>query len=497
MKKIYLMFLLLLFTLACSSRTPVGIGENALSAAASVVPIGTKALASDSDIEVLDEPSISISTLNVEKVEVSPFLEELTKDTWAYISSDEATSNHLPWSWYSETLAGGDFANPAEIGFYALSWLAAYDKRASWSPGWAETEMEVTAVLDQLRAWQTGSQVSQPHGLNAYNNKVFYQWYWISWNPPVVSGTNADHLVPSVDNAWLAASLITIREYAEANNHPDLAAKANDILSDMDFRLWYDTNTSLFSWGDIENPQGSFIADNYSNENRIINFVARAMGHLNPDEFRASLDALSQIPGTYDTITVEKMAYDGSFFTYASPALFIQETATDYGDKTIDPAAAAQIAYANDQGYDVWGLSDSYDVGDAGYVQQGSLPTVAIGSPETRPGLVTPHASAMALITSFSTEAEINLQTISTNYSCAYDATFGFYDSIMANPLAADYGQCSNRFSVLAQEWIFLSLVNYEDSFVWRYFYRDSGVVQAHREMFNEYPVYLPIIISN
>lgn len=494
MKKIYLMFLLLLFTLACSSKRSEINGENVLSAAPSVVSAEIKV---PDDIEIVDESSLSIPAIDTEKIEASPFLEELTKDTWAYISLDAAISNHLPWSWYSESLSGGDFANPAEIGFYALSWLAAYDRQASWSPNWVDTEMEVTAVLDQLRAWQTGSQTSQPHGPNAYNNKVFYQWYWISWNPPVVSGTNADHLVPSIDNAWLAASLITIREYAEANGHDVLATKASNILSDMDFRLWYDSDTSLFSWGDIENPLGAFVADNYSNENRIINFVARATGQLTPEEFQASLDALSQPTGTYGSSTIDKMAYDGSYFTYASPALFIQETTTDYGKNTIDPATAAQIAYADDQGYDVWGLSDSYDVGDAGYVQQGALPTIATGSPETRPGLVTPHASALALTTLFSTEAETNLQTISTNYGCAYHSTFGFRDSIMANPLATDYGQCSNRFSVLAQEWIFLSLVNHEDRFVWRYFYRDSGVLQAHQEMFGEYPVYLPIVISD
>ncbi|HXK43940.1 MAG TPA: hypothetical protein PKV82_14060 [Anaerolineae bacterium] len=145
-------------------------------------------------------------------------LDAIARDTWAYLRSDAATANHLPYSWWSPTLAGGDYANPAEIGLYALSWLAAYDLGRPWSPSWAATEAEVTAVLDQLRAWQTGSQTYQPHGPNAYANSVFYQWYWISWNPPVVGANAGDnHLVPSVDNAWLAAGLITIHEYAQAN----------------------------------------------------------------------------------------------------------------------------------------------------------------------------------------------------------------------------------------------------------------------------------------
>jgi len=31
-------------------------------------------------------------------------------------------------------------------------------------------------------------------------------------------------------------------------------------------------------WGAVENPQGGGQADYYSNENRIINFIARALG---------------------------------------------------------------------------------------------------------------------------------------------------------------------------------------------------------------------------
>lgn len=501
MEKFLFLILIFVFAMGCNQERRETGEEHIVSAATLTLPpasvisdnIGT----SDFSWETAVFPPFAqhIQPEDISETHGSPFLDELAKDTFTYISAPETTSNHLPWSWYSDTISGGSYANTAEIGFYALSWLAAYDRQTPWSPNWEDTETEITAVLDQLRVWQTGTQTSQPNGPNAYQNKVFYQWYWIDWNPPVVSGVNEDHLVPSIDNAWLAVSLITIREYAEAHEHNTMAAKANAILTDMDFRLWYDDNTSLFSWGDVENPKGTFIADVYSNENRIINFTARALGQLTKEEFQTSLSILNQPTGTFDNITVDKIAYDGSYFTYTSPALFIQETKTEYGDLTINPATEAQIIYANDQGYDVWGLSDSYDVNNGGYVGQGALPTIAPGSPETRPGLVAPHASAMGLISSFSIAAETNLQAIS-NYACAYDDSFGFRDSVMTNPDAVDYGQCSSRFSALAQEWIFLSLINYENGFIWRYFYLDNGVRIAHQEMFNEYYLFLPIMIS-
>ncbi len=364
-----------------------------------------------------------------------------------------------------------------------------------WSPTWGETEAEVTAVLNQLRAWQTGSQTDQPHGPNAYNNSVFYQWYWISWTPPVVGdNTGLNQLVPSIDNAWLALSLITIREYAEANNHVTLAQKADAILSDMDFTLWYNDTTHLFYWGDIQNPAGGVVADIYSNENRIINFTARALGQLSAEEFQMSLAALKQDPGTYNSITVEKVSWDGSYFTYTSPALFIREMASSYGTNTIIPATLAQIAYAAEKGYEAWGFSDSYDVEERGYVQQGAPPTAG-GIAETVPGLVTPHAAALALITPSASVAITNLQTISSTYPSAYNDMYGFMDSVMTKPGDADYGKSSYRFTALAQEWIFLSLANYRSGFIWDYLYRDDGVFQAHAEMYGSV-VYLPVILK-
>ena len=152
----------------------------------------------------------------------------------------------MPWSWRSETINGGDYANTTEIALLLLAHLGAYDLQRSWSPDWETVDTEINGVLDLLLAWQTGAQTSQPNGANAHQNSVFYQWYWISWDPPVVGASDGDHLVPSIDNAFLAASLITLRAYGEVHGHTDIAQKAEQILSAMDFRLWYDDQRHLF-----------------------------------------------------------------------------------------------------------------------------------------------------------------------------------------------------------------------------------------------------------
>jgi hypothetical protein len=151
------------------------------------------------------------------------FLDDLARDTWNYLGSDWARSQHLPWSWRSTdpNLLGGEYCNPAEIGLLTLSYLAAFDLNRSWGPEWSTAEEEVMAILNQLIAWQTGTQSTQPHGPNSYHN-LFFQWYWINetqWSPPVVGDANGDNqVVPSVDNAWLAACLVTIKEYAVFHN---------------------------------------------------------------------------------------------------------------------------------------------------------------------------------------------------------------------------------------------------------------------------------------
>ncbi|MFQ6026243.1 MAG: glucoamylase family protein [Dehalococcoidia bacterium] len=415
-------------------------------------------------------------------------LEPLARDTWSYLSSDWATDNHLPWSWRSAQIPGGDYSNPAEIGFYLLSYIGAYEMQKDWSPSWDTAEAEIGDTLNQLEAWQSDRQSDQPNGPNSYNNSVFYQAYWINGSTPVVGAGEYDHQVPSIDNAWLAASLMTIREYAEANNRITLVQQTDGVLEDMDFTLWYHPDQHQFSWGASEDPQGGGLINYYSNENRIINFVARALGQISEEEFMASLAALEQTAGIYDRatpdvsddITVGQVNWDGSYFTYLAPALFIREMAAAYYSETINRVTEAQIMYARDRGYPVWGISDSFDVEGKGYAVRGAPPRGS-SNPlnDVDDGLITPHASALALITQYDHEAVENLRALQGAYPDLYDDQYGFRDSVNVTT-----GKVSYRFSALAQGFIFLSLVNYLDDTIWRYFYLDEGVRRTHTEMY-------------
>ncbi len=442
------------------------------------------------------------------------FLDAVAQKTWNYLRSNWATDNHLPWSWRSSQFPNGDYANPTEIGLYMLSYIGAYEMRKSWSPSLNAVDNELAAVLGQLRRWQDGSQPPDPNaGPNAFQNSVFFRGYWINQNPPRVGGsstTDDNHEIPSIDNAFLAASLMTIREWARLNSHRTetggeltLVKISSDILNDMDFTLWYNDTTDQFQLGDISDPMLGGPADYYSNENRLINFVARANGDLSTQEFQASIDVLAKPSATYDPgtpgggdeIMVNRVAWDGSLFTYLAPALFLREIESDYLAGTIAPAIHAQMAYATDENYSVWGLSDAYDLCGGStppdYLHQGAPPLAPTNPdpPEQHPGLVTPHAAALALITSYAPDTANNYADEAvaalrhmSGFRQLYNATYGFKDSLMALRSNPQYGDASCLYSALAQAYTLLAIAEHRTGFIWKYFYHDPEVQLAHQE---------------
>lgn len=422
------------------------------------------------------------------------FLTTVAQKTWTYLKT--AANNHLPysWSWANAVPSGGAYANPTEIGLYMLSYIGANEMGLSGATQ-ALTESEVGATLNQLRAWQI--EVGSP---NAYLNSVFYRAYHILPNPPIVGPGSYDHEVSSIDNAFLAASLMTIREWAKAKGLTGLEGTAKAILDDMDFNLWYTPPTHRFKHGSSGDPLGGADWDYYSNEGRLINFVARALGQMTSAEFQLSLQspALVQIPGVYDhgtvstadDITVQKVAWDGSYFTYLAPALFIREMESDYASQTINPATEAQMAYATEEAYAAWGISDVYGISPTpDYVTSGAPPlspaNLAPPEPPGYEGLIAPHASALGLLSGHASEAAGNLQKLAT-FSQLYDPVYGFKDSVMGNPANSSYGKASRVFSALGQAYVFLAIAEHKTAFIWRNFYRDMNVQLAHQEMLHD-----------
>ena len=323
---------------------------------------------------------------------------------------------------------------------------------------------------------------------------LFYRFY--NTNSLVPTDTN----VPSIGNAMLAASLITINNWATSKGYYGLANSTSYIVDKINLSFFWNDSSKLF-YHDLR-KLGYW--DFYSDEGRLLSFVAYALGAIKEEQFRDNLNTLNQTRLCYDNVTastsacafdynqiiVNKTSWDGSMFTYLVPSLFIQEHLTNYKTLTSNPAVHSQISYAQRQEYkldgkNVWGISDSFNSwGFYCSEFQGAPPTKAAmygNSYEVCPGLITPHASALALITDYSQEAIDNLQILK-GYDGLYNETYGFKDSAYAAYGSA--GQVADRILTLDQEWIFLSLMNYLNETVWKYFYKEDGVKKAHFLMY-------------
>jgi hypothetical protein len=230
----------------------------------------------------------------------------------------------------------------------------------------------------------------------------------------------------------------------------------------------------------------------YSNENRIVNFMARTLdieydrNQFGKEKFLDSLNSLVTNSATYNGITVNSVNWDGSYFTYVTPALFVREMDTAYGVSTIDKATEAQISYATDKGYAAWGISDCYDVEDRDYVKRGAPPRGSNDpSNDKDDGLITPHVSALALLTGQAENAKANLQKLKSDYPSVYDDRYGFKDSINLDASGPDYKKQSNTICGLDQGWMLMAIGNYLNSTLHKYFHQNPGVTRAYNEMNN------------
>lgn len=410
----------------------------------------------------------------------SAFLLELSNDTYNYLLAADMGSG-LPENWYDYS-EWGSYCSPEEAGFYMLSHIGA---------------VEIGLISNDTAKQRIEKTLGTLKGLPK-DQGLFYRYYYTKPLTPTDSND-----VPSIGNAMLAASLMTIEAWADENNFKGLSEECSEILDMMSLSIFLNSSSNRFYHDLTFQEEWNY----YSSDGRLVPFVAFAIGDINEADFRSGLVNLKQLDLYYnvstdnttstssnpDDILVKKTSWDGSMFTYIVPALFINEYQTNYQDETIDPAVLAQMVYANRSdfrinGRTVWGISDAYDT-DENYCSEycGAPPTAAACPPlnntyQVCPGLITPHASALALISVYSDNAAENLFVLSQQPNL-YDDVYGFKDSFNVHT-----GVVTNRIVTLDQEWIFLSLMDSFNGTLWRYFYQNPEVVAAHNIMYSAAP---------
>ncbi|MFZ1413704.1 MAG: glucoamylase family protein [Defluviicoccus sp.] len=399
------------------------------------------------------------------------FLRRVARDTWLGLDAFAHRDNGLPVD--TVVLASGaetpngpeavsvrDYTSPTNIAVYLLATLVA-EELGFIGPD--EALARVERVLGTLET------------LESYNG-FLYNYY------DTTSLERTSNFISSLDSAWLIAALAVMR-----TAKPALTERITPLIERADFGWLYDDVEQLLSQGyyvNIETPSEYHYGLIYT-EARLASLVAigkgdvpaehwfKMMRTLPADETWQSLaprnrvrkpaGRFSVIGGYYERDGCRYVpSWGGSMFEALMPSLLVHESSAAPRSLGVNNRVhtAFQIERAlKHLNYPVWGMSPSASVSHAGYGEYGVWYLGAFGYGD---GLVTPHASALALST-FPTEAIANLRRLVDLYDIYGE--YGFYDA--ADPIS---GRVVYRYLALDQGMILISIANY----------LSGGVVHKH-----------------
>ena len=324
--------------------------------------------------------------------------------------------------------------SPTNIGLYLTSIIASRDMQIM-SP--EIVDLSIDKVLTSLENATT-------------DQGLFYNWYDTS-SGDVINSPNGS-FISTVDNAWLAAGLVTLK-----NASPAHAERSNEILKKMNFQLLYDKDEDLFYGGynpDNQEPV-KWHYDIFNTEGRIASYVGISnfgIPHANYHRLSTCVPAKDQI--SPELVGQFYKSWGGSMFEMLMPTLLVPEEELNPNLKdNITKYIQNQIEYGidNDDGY--WGYSPCYS-NTIGYCESG-IPGLAIkeGGYGTN-HVITPHAILLSL--SFIPKHAVEvLEKLKDTYPI-YREGYGFDDSVDLKT-----GETARAYLSLNQSMSLISICNY------------------------------------
>lgn len=384
-------------------------------------------------------------------------LRRWARDTWRSLVALTDPATGLPADHLDASLAPASrsrYTSPTNIG--GLLWctvgareLGLIDKREA-----VERCRAVLATLSRVRR-------HEPSGMYA-------NWYDEANGERLdvlPDGGVVDQFLSSVDNGWLAAGLLVVR-----NAVLELAGEASRLLEGMDFGFFHDPAADRLwggQWwlGEHETRPTGHHYGHLMSEPRIASYLGIAFGHIPPQHYltlpreRREYRGLPVIP-----------TWGGSMFEALMPALLVPEAAwapDSFGRSHANSVAAQRLFGTDETGFGHWGFSPS-STPDGGYSEWGVEPIALApqGYPcdvERTPyavgqqrgwgdGVVTPHATALALMVEPDAAADC-LARLERDLHCY--GTGGFFDAVGVRS-----GQVARRYLSLDQSMLFGALVN-------------------------------------
>ncbi|MFB5660425.1 glucoamylase family protein [Alteribacillus sp. HJP-4] len=402
------------------------------------------------------------------EIALSKQLEAISKQTYRYFEDFTDDDTGLTYDAVRKTEDGdiepAKHTSPTNIGMYFMSTIAA-EESGLLSKKEAITKIQTSInTLEEMETW----------------NGLYYNWYYTNDGSLM---TDWGQFISTVDNGWLSAGLIVVGEA-----YPELKDQTSTLVDDMDYSVLYDPEVGQMHGGydaEIESLTDHHYGALYT-EPRVASYLSIGKGDVPQDHWwrmyrtmPADWDWQSQTPEgyteTYDGIDVFEGHYSyngqkyvpswgGSMFEALMPQLVMKEKelGTDALGLNNQRHVDIQIEYAEEEGYDAWGMSPAATPED--YKEFGAAPLGIEGYEAD--GTVTPHATFLALEYAPMRAFE-NIQTLKSYNTYG---EYGFLDSVNV-----ETGEVTNAYLALDQGMSIVSIANYlHDGVIRDYFHQDE-----------------------
>lgn len=402
------------------------------------------------------------------------FLWRLARDTWQGLETltDETSGFPLDHVVLREGSGGvlrahrGDYVTTSSIGLYLTAIVAAHEL------GFVDRSAASSKIRKLIESVQR---------LETYRGYCF-NFYETGSLRPVGS------FVSFVDSAWLSAGLIVARQA-----FPELADAATRHLRQLDLGFFYDPALRLMSHGYYVDRQvrSTYHYGTFFTEARLGSLIALGK-HEAPWEHWMQLErdfqrcrigrsSTNLAPRPSSRLSCRSWmdfqfirSWGGSMFEALMPDLLLDEVGLfphTLGANARAHAAVQERYASRVLGYPVWGLSPSARPSAEGYAY-GEFGVAALGDSGYPAGIVSPHASALAL-QALPEDATANLRSLAERYGMYGE--FGLYDAVEPQS-----GRVAYAYLALDQAMILVAVTNHlTDGAIQRLFESDPIIVEA------------------